>query len=197
MKGTTMGHLLGLQEYLDAVYGNSVFDQVLEGSKSWEFHLHGHRIVRAAILENLTYDLKMEIEGQGQEELPKIQVKFLYPMDQSEAVRSLVKTDEKVKALELGPIPSPSERDFVKNKSLFPLMKERQVVSFTLLEGEVLRGLVTGFTRYDITVSLKGGVPVTLLRHSIYDLRNKKGRCFMKSVQEKSRDWEKSDLFVS
>jgi hypothetical protein len=46
-------------------------------------------------------------------------------------------------------------------------------------------------------VSLKGGFPVTILRHSIYDLRNKKGRCFLKSFQEEHRDWEKSHLFVS
>jgi len=46
-------------------------------------------------------------------------------------------------------------------------------------------------------VSLKGEIPVTILRHSIYDLKNKKGRCFLKSFQEEHRDWEKSRLFVS
>ena len=85
----------------------------------------------------------------------------------------------------------------IKNKSLFPLIKERRVIFFTLIEGEIVKGLVTGFTRYEITVSLKGGTPVYILRHSVYDLRDKKGRCFLKSFQETHRDWEKSDLFVS
>ena len=76
-------------------------------------------------------------------------------------------------------------------------MKEKQVVFFTLLEGEVIRGVVADFSRYDITVNLKGGVPLTFLRHSLYDVRNKKGRCFLKSFQEKQRDWQKSDLYVS
>ena len=47
-----------------------------------------------------------------------------------------------------------------------------------------------------LEISYEGGAPVTVLRHSIYDIRNKKGRCFLKSFQENHRDWEKSDLFI-
>lgn len=191
-----MSHLQDLDKYLEEKYGNSIFDQVLASQQLWTFHLHGHRLVRARILENMTYDLKVDIEDQGEEELPKIQVKFLYPPDLSASVQSLVITDAKVKRLELEPIIAPGERFHVKNKSLFPLMKEKEVVLFTLLEGEVIRGVVADFTRYDLTVNLKGGLPVTILRHSVYDLRNKKGRCFLKSFQDKRRDWEKSPLFV-
>jgi len=193
----TMGYLLGLKEYLDEAYANSIFDQVLISKQPWEFHLHDDRIVTARVLENLTYDLKVDIEGQGQEELPKLQVKLLYPADLAESVSPLIKMDKKIKALAQSPIPSPEERYFIKNKSLFPLVKEKQVVFFTLLEGEIIKGIIAGFSRYDITVNLKGGTQVTILRHSIYDLRDKKGRCFLKSAQEKHRDWEKSDLFVS
>jgi hypothetical protein len=192
-----MGYLVGLKEYLDEVYTNSIFDQALGSKQPWEFHLHGDRIVRATVLENLTYVLKVDIEGQGQEDLPKLQVKLLYPADIAELVSPLIKMDKKIKALAQSPIPSPGGRYFIKNKSLFPLMKEKQVVFFTLLEGEIIKGIIAGFSRYDITVNLKGSTPVTVLRHSIYDLRNKKGRCFLKSSQEKHRDWEKSDLFAS
>lgn len=34
------------------------------------------------------------------------------------------------------------------------------------------------------------------MRHSILDLRDKKGRSFMKSFQEVHKDWENSGLFV-
>ncbi len=76
-------------------------------------------------------------------------------------------------------------------------MKAREVLFFTLMEGEKIKGILGGFSRYEITVNLKGGFPVYLLRHAVYDLRDKKGRCFLKSFQESRRDWEKSDLFVS
>jgi hypothetical protein len=193
-----MGYLLGLQEYLEENYGRSVFDEALDSKKPWEFHVHGSRIIRAEVLENLKYDVKLQIEGeQGQEVLPKVQIKCLYAVDLAESIRGSIKKDAKVETLGLEPIFSPHKRYFVKNKSLFPLMKEKEVVFFTLLEGEIIRGIIAGFTRYDITVHLKGGKPVTILRHSIYDLRNKKGRCFLKSFQEEHRDWEKSALFVS
>jgi hypothetical protein len=97
----------------------------------------------------------------------------------------------------LEPIISPKKRYHIKNKSIFPLMKERAVLFFTLIEGEIIKGIVAGFSRYEITVNLKGGIPVTILRHGIYDLRNKKGRCFLKSFQETNRDWEKNPLFIS
>jgi len=191
-----MGYLSGLQEYLDEGYNLSIFDQALASGQPWQMHVHGHRIITVKILENLKYDLKVTIEGTGDEILPKTQVKLLYPKDQAGSVTPLIKTDNKVKDLGLDPIISPRNRYHIKNKSLFPLMEERSVVFFTLLEGEIIKGLVAGFSRYEITVNMKGGIPVTLLRHSIYDLRNKKGRCFMKSFQETHRDWEKSPLFV-
>jgi DNA-directed RNA polymerase subunit E'/Rpb7 len=85
----------------------------------------------------------------------------------------------------------------VKNKTLFPLIKEKEVLFFTLLEGEVIKGIITDFTKYELSISLKGGLPLTILRHSIYDIRNKKGRCFMKKYQQKHKDWKQSELFVS
>ena len=192
-----MGFLLGLQEYLKENYRTSIFDSAFESKEPWEFHLHNHRIVQAKIVENLTYDLRLSTGETEKELLPKTDVKLLYPADLSGAVRPFLKTDKKVRDLELEPIIPPRLRHHIKNKSLFPLIKERRVVFFTLIEGEVVKGLVTGFSRYEITVSLKGGLPIYILRHGVYDLRDKKGRCFLKSFQETSRDWEKSDLFVS
>lgn len=192
-----MGSLLGLQEYLDQNYHISVFDQAFESKEPHQFHLYGHRIVTATITENLKYDLALRTSDTGEIELPKTDVKLVYPAVLSEAVAPFLKMDPNVRDLHLEPIIPSKKRHHIKNKSLFPLMKERQVVFFTLLEGEVVKGLVSGFTRYEITVSLKGGIPVVVLRHSVLDLRDKKGRCFLKSFQESHRDWEKSPLFVS
>ncbi|MCP4669517.1 MAG: hypothetical protein GY849_24550 [Deltaproteobacteria bacterium] len=192
-----MGHLSGLQEYLDANYHISVFDQALASKDPWELHLHGHRIVKAGLIENLKYDVKVHIEGGGDELLAKTDIKIIYPDNVSESLGPLLKTDEKVRDLSLEPIISPRKRHHIKNKSLFPLMKERRLVIFTLLEGEMVRGIVAGFNRYEMTVNLKGGIPVTILRHAVYDLRDKRKRCFLKSFQETHRDWEKSPLFVS
>ena len=192
-----MGYLSGLQEYLDEAYNISIFDQALASGHLWDLHIHNHRIIKAKIIENLRYDVKVSVNGALDEVMPKTDVKLLYPEDLAGSVTPLVKTDKKVRDLGLEPVISPKKRYHIKNKSLFPLMKERTVLFFTLLEGEIIKGIVAGFSRYEITVNLKGGIPVTILRHGVYDLRNKKGRSFLKSFQETHRDWEKSPLFVS
>jgi len=192
-----MGYLVGLKEYLGQFYNESIFEQIVDSEELWEFHLHGLRIIRGRALEDLTYDLKVETEAQQEQVLSKVEIKLLYPAHLDRSVRPLIKTDRGVQKLDISPTLSPRNRYFVKNKSLFPLMQDKDVVFFTLLEGEIIRGIISDFTRYEITVSLKGGNLVTILRHSIYDLRNKKGRCFLKSFQEEHRDWEKSHLFVS
>lgn len=191
-----MGELSGLSEYLEKTYDISVFDTVLASGKPWVFYLHGNDSLKAVILENRKWDMTMDVDGKGKEEIQKIQIKYLYPADLDESVRPLIKRDQNVQAQNLGPIFAPGYRYFVKNKSLFPLMKEREVLFFTLLEGEIIKGILTDFSRYDVTVNMKGGLAVTILRHSIYDIRNKKGRSFLKSFQEKHRDWEKSPLFI-
>ena len=192
-----MGYISGLQEYLGEKYHISIFDEALASGQPWKLHINSHRIIKARIVENPRYDLKISIDGSGDEVLPKTDVKLLYHEDLSEAVTKLLKTDKKVRELGLNPIISPGKRYHVKNKSLFPLMKEKEVLFFTLLEGEIIMGIVADFSRYEITVKLKAGLPVTILRHSIYDLRDKKGRCYLKSFQDTHRDWEKSPLFVS
>ena len=191
-----MGYLLGLQEYLEAAYRTSVFQEAVLSGQSWELHLHEARIVTARITEDLKYDIKARIEGQADELLPKLRIKVLYPADLADSIRPHIKLNEKVRDSAMEPVQSPGKRHHIKNKSLFPLMKDRTVVFFTLLEGETLKGIISGFSRYEISLNLKGGIPVTVLRHSILDLRDKKGRCFLKSFQEKHRDWEKSSIFV-
>ena len=192
-----MGHLLGLQEYLDEKYNTSVFEKAVTSGKPWLFHLHGRRTITATVLENHKWVMTVEVTGEGKQELQKVQVKYLHPFDLSESIKSLIRIDKAVDALGLEAILAPRKRYFVKNKSLFPLMREKEVLFFTLLEGEVIRGIIADFSRYDITVSLKGGRLVTILRHAIYALRNKEGRSFLRSFQEEHRDWEKSPFYVS
>jgi hypothetical protein len=196
MKRIKMGYIQGLQQYLDESYEVSIFDQALFSKDMYEIHLHRHIIIKAEVIENFKYDIKVAIEGKDNKVIPKVSIKMLYPLSHSEAAAVLIKTDDKISALDVEPILAPAKRYHIKNKSLFPLMKEKTIVFFTMLEGEIIRGIIAGFSRYEIIVNLKGGVPLTLMRHSILDLRDKKGRSFMKSFQEVHRDWEKSGLFV-
>jgi sRNA-binding regulator protein Hfq len=194
-----MAHLSGFDEYRKENLGKSVFKNVLASDEPWCIHLNGQTSsLNARIVKDDTYEVTIETENKEESVLKKLDIKYLYPGNQQEQILPLLKkTDKKVKKMGLTPSDSLSGRHFVKNKSLYPLMKEREVVFFTLLDGDIIRGVVLAFSMYDITVGLKGGIPLTLLRHSIYDLRNKAGRCYLKSFQQTARDWEKSPLFVT
>ena len=189
--------LSGFTEYKRSHHTQSVFNTAMASNSPWRIHLHGQPPVTARIVENDKYDIVIASEEAGQCTIKKLFVCFLYPPDMQEKILPLIKkTDKKVEKMNLEPTENLKERHFVKNKTLYPLMKEREVLFFTLLDGTIIRGLVQGFSMFDITVGMKGGVPLTFLRHSLYDVKNKAGRCFLKSVQETSQDWKKSDLYV-
>ncbi len=126
-----MGHLLDLQAYLDASYHLSIFDQAFDSKRYWELHLHGHRIKRAMVTENLKYDVKLVFEGGGDELIPKTHIKLLYPKDLAESVKPLLKTDRKVESLALESITFPKDRFHIKNKSLFPILNHNYICKYT------------------------------------------------------------------
>jgi hypothetical protein len=190
-------YLKGFREYLDDNYVYSIFDTALNQQDYWTFHLHEHQLLSAKVTQNLIYDVELSDRNQLVRTIPKTEIKLLYPSDLSSTIKKNIKSDKNVKKLNLQPIISARPRYHIKNKTLYVLMKERQVIYFTLLEGEILRGLIAAFTRYDITVHLKGGIPVTLMRHSIYDLKDKRNRCYLKIHQETCRDWKKSSFYVA
>ncbi|MEJ2024634.1 MAG: hypothetical protein P8Y00_06420 [Deltaproteobacteria bacterium] len=191
-----MGYLIGLNEYLAAHYHHSLFDQAILNGQPWMIHAHPRRMLKATILEAVAYDIAVAPAEGGREVLPKIQIKFLYPAYVADSVQSLLQLDRTVEALNLGPHFSPRCRHHVKNKTLFPLMEERTDLIFTTLEGDLLKGIITGFNRYEITLYLKEELPVTLLRHAIQDIRDNRGTCYLKTAQERCEDWKKSSLYV-
>jgi sRNA-binding regulator protein Hfq len=194
---SSKAQLLGFKDYLAAHDADSVFTDLLASAQVWIFHVHPKRVIRARVVGVEPYMVTLAPEEGEAETLSKHDIHFCYAPEDAAAVEKLVKADKSVQALALSPALSPRDRHFVKNKTLFPLMEERVVLFVTLIDGSVIRGLVVGFSRYEIQVSMKGGVLVTLLRHSLYDLRDKDGLCYLKSVQEQRKDWRKSALFVT
>ena len=190
-----MEKLHGFSEYKKAHYQSSCFTRFIREGAPALLLCHEERLVEGVILEESPFDLVIKTEEESFT-LPKVEVKACAAADQKENLSKLIKKEKKVAAKKLAPILAPGLRHFIKNKSLFPLMVERNVLFFTLLEGEIIKGLVTGFSRYDVVVHMKGGVEITLLRHAIFDVRDKKGRCYLKSVQKKTRDWKKSEVYA-
>lgn len=190
-----MPKLIGLKEYLAENYEKSIFEEAFASKSLFDFHIHGNQILTAQISEVQKYDVELSPSNGEPVMLQKTDIKFVHSHEHLDQILKLLKYNEHVKKQKLEPIVTVKERKFVKNKSLFPLMKDREVMFFTLLEGEILRGVIASFSRYEITLHLKGGIPVVIFRHAVYDVRDKKNRCYLKHVQEKTKDWQKSSYF--
>ena len=158
-----MKHLVGFREYLTAGYDQSVFQRALAAQDLWEFRLHSHRVERLRVTTNLTHDLQVDTGGRNSRR-PAETARQAH-VSRSASRRSSVPTSSLTPVsgrCSSSPFCHPRTRRHVKNKSLFVLMKDREVAFFTLLEGEIVRGIVSDFSRYDITVHIKGGLPVVL-----------------------------------
>lgn len=191
-----MAFLAGLNDYLLKNYRHSTFEEAASSGALYCLHLHGNTTVQGAVAENMPYDVVVSAVDGTRHELPKTSVKMLYPAELGERVQAHLKIDEDTQTRNLEPIVAPKLRHFIKNKSLFPLMRTQEVLLITLLEGEILRGILHSFSRYEITLALKDGTQVIILRHAILDVRNKQGRCFLKSSQQTLRDWTTSELYI-
>ena len=195
-----MYRIRGFNHYLEQNYERSTFIEFLASGASCCFHLHGGERIAARIVADRLYDfdaLPADTDAglsTVSRAIAKLDVKLIYPAEFRGQVERLLKTDEKVAERGLSPIAKAGERHHIKNRTLFPLMQEKVVVFVTLFEGEVVRGLIGGFSRYEIMVKLKGGIPVTVFRHAVNDIRDKQGRCYLKPVQQQAKDWLKSNL---
>jgi sRNA-binding regulator protein Hfq len=189
-----MPGLDGFNDYMKEQAERSALEELCsQGTVVW--HLYGPRLLRASLGEHSAYELTLLPEEGEPLTLHKTQIRFLHAPECTDGVAERVKTDSEIRARKLEPIRRAGERHIVKNKTLYVLMRERTVVTCTLLEGDVLRGLIGDFTRYEMVMHLKGGVPVTVLRHAILGLRDKQGRCLLKATQDRCRDWKKSSLY--
>ncbi len=182
----TEAPLEGLKQYLGEHQLDSVFDRESGKDGSWVLFLHENKQVAGKITENETYEFQLLVPDGSLEKIHKVKVNYLCKeTDLAEVLKQVKKAGEQKPGTE-GPHFSPRYRHHIKNKSLYPLMNRKEVLFFTLLGGEVVRGIIEGFSRFEIYLNMKRGVPVILLRHAILDVRDKKDRSYLKKAVEKS-----------
>ncbi len=191
-----MGYLRGLQEYLKENYSKDFFDEFYETGEPLILHLHGPRILKGKIVENLSFDLKIRDEASQVQQIPKIEIKFYYPRALEEKVKPKIGNNEKIRALNFKPILKPDKRFHIKNKTLYPMMMLRQPIILTLLEGEILKGLIRDFTIFEILLEIENNVVVHVLRHSVYRCEDENKRNLLKSFQDRVKDYRKTPLWV-
>lgn len=195
-----MKSLKGLTDYLKTKEPPSVFDELAQSGVQAVFHRRDGSEFVGTVFENAIYDLKVRLEESAEEPretvVSKVEILCVYKPNDRESISKHARGNKREMEQPINPLPKNAERHHIKNKTLYPVMEERQVVFITLLDGTALRGLVVGFNRFEIRMNLKGGAPITVLRHGVLSAGTKNGRSLLKTDQEKFRDWKKSALYV-
>ena len=191
-----MGYLRDFRDYLKQNYDRDLFQEFKIKQELLKFHLAGQQEVRGKIVNNLVFDFEISDETGKIQRIPKLTVKYFYPAPLDEKVSLLIDVNSEIADQHLQPIIKPHLRNHVKNKTLYPLMKEHEAVIITLYEGEIIRGFIDNFTRYELIVKFNENLHIILLRHAIQLFRTFKGRDLLKKFQEQVKDWKKSSLWV-
>lgn len=159
-----------MAEHLERNAERSILDEGVATGALLYFAAHGNRQLEAKVLSGTRYEVVLEEPGKPPETLHKLQFKFACAAADRKKIRRTVRIDKAQAEAASNPIWKPQERFSCSNRRLFTWMDEGTLVEATLLEGEVLRGVITWISRYEFCLSIKGAGEAVLFRHALQKL---------------------------
>jgi len=158
-------------ETLETNYSRSCLEAAREDSVSLGLAVHGHKRLRGRVLSIDKYSFQLLTDGSADpEEIHKTVVKYAYNASDFKLVRKAHNIDNRVKKLALEPIVRVKDRHHFKNLTLQQAIDDGTQVEVITLEGDVFRGKVRWFGRWEFEMIVKGDVKVTVFRHGVYRL---------------------------
>jgi sRNA-binding regulator protein Hfq len=161
-----------LSEHRESHRARSVLEEHAATGAPVTLLLHGHRRLMGRILVVDAYMFRVKPEEGEPEDIHKLQVKAAFDPEAYKRVRKILKFDKELEKAPIAPIARPQDRYTCSDRRLFRYMDEKTEVQVTLLEGEVIRGVIGWFSRYEFGLKLKSGdAEVVVFRHALHDLR--------------------------
>lgn len=150
---------------------HSVLDAAVASAAPLTLLLHGHRRVTGTILSVEAYRFRIKTEEGAEEDVHKLQAKLAFQPDAYKRLRKVLRMDKALEASPLPPVERPQDRYGCSDRRLFKYLDTKVEVQATTLEGEIVRGCVSWFGRYEFGLKLKGDAEVVVFRHALHDLR--------------------------
>jgi len=132
--------------------------------------LHDGRTLKGRVTAVEPYQLQFEIDGGGAETLHKLKLLYTYSPDDWKAVKKGVKSDKKAAASAEAPATRPQDRYSCSDRRLFGYLDRGVELNVTLLDGEVFRGNLLWFGRYEFGFKLRSDAEITVFRHALRDV---------------------------
>lgn len=162
-----------MADHRESYRTRSVLEEHAESGAPVTLLLHGHRRLMGRILMVDAYMFRFQPEEGEAEDIHKLQVKAAFDPESYKRVRKILKFDKELEKAPRPPITRPQDRYTCSDRRLFRFMDEKHEIQVTLLEGEILRGTVAWFSRYEFGLKLKSGdAEVAVFRHAIHELRD-------------------------
>ncbi|MCA9297923.1 MAG: hypothetical protein H6737_12850 [Alphaproteobacteria bacterium] len=144
---------------------------VLEVGNRLTLGLHGRRLVTGTVVDTSPYSVTIKPDDGEPEEIHKLQIKLAYSPDDWKRAKKAIRTDKNLAKSPREPIPRPQDRYGCSDKRLFSYVDRGEEIVVTLLEGEVVRGKVLWFSRYEIALQVRGETDIVVLRHALHDVQ--------------------------
>lgn len=156
---------------LEKNYARTCLQESIDSGNSLGLALHGHKRVRGKVLSNGKYDFQFLEDGKADPiEIHKTHIKYGYAPADFKTLRKVHSIDNHVKKQKLDPIMRVKDRHHFKNLTLQRSMDEGIEIEVISLEGDVFKGVVTWFGRWEFGLRVKGGAEIIIFRHAVYRL---------------------------
>lgn len=132
--------------------------------------LTGGETVTGTVASVEAYMLHFQPRKGDPQELHKLRAKFAYEPSVWKALKKSARVDKRIAGQKREPAVRPQDRYSCSDKRLFGYMDDGEEVVVTTIEGDVLRGHVSWFSRYEFGLRLKGDAEVVIFRHALYDV---------------------------
>ncbi|MEQ1501192.1 MAG: hypothetical protein ABMB14_03130, partial [Myxococcota bacterium] len=126
--------------------------------------------VKGRVVEVEPYQIVFEPDGGAPEPIHKLKLLYSYPPDAWKAVKKAVRLDKKFVPEGIGPAVRPQDRYSCSDRRLFSYLDRAVELNVALLSGEVIRGTLTWFGRYEFGVKLRTDTEITVFRHALRDV---------------------------
>jgi sRNA-binding regulator protein Hfq len=144
--------------------GSWYFQQLLQYQTPLVFVLYNGQSLVSPITEIQKYDFRL-----GEQIIPKLHITHCYQASQADKIKELIPVNEEVKTKGLVPAIKPIDRYLIPDKDLERCREEKNLVTFTTLGGEVIRGVIEWLDSFQIKVNLQENIGVVVFRHGIHD----------------------------
>ncbi len=131
--------------------------------------LHHGRTLKGQVVSVEPYTFQFDT-GNGTQEIHKLQVVYGYPPAEWKKVKKAVKVDKNAASDADAPAVRPQDRYSCSDKRLFGYLDREVEIAVTLIDGQILRGTVRWFGRYEFGLAVRTGVELVVFRHALRDL---------------------------